>query len=213
MFAGRDYDVAVLLFYTRHRYLGIDVPTFASRDPKNYEYGNNLYAYVHCNPVNDNDPLGLMPYNEWCRKCVSGGLQEKQLAELRSAASKVEGKAYHVGNLEIGCGYCADIIVEYVNAAMDEFVNRHEPQCWDYKKIVAQKWAYPDPMTYPGTVVVLQHQFVALRPNIDSIDISGNKNGDSPIFDGWNALSNFQLQCHFSEGTVSQYHWEWNRGW
>ena len=47
------------MFY-RARYLDPSIGRFTSRDPSGFASGINLYAYVNGNPVNFNDPSGLI---------------------------------------------------------------------------------------------------------------------------------------------------------
>ncbi len=53
------------------RFRDLETGTFLTRDPIGYGGGPNVYCYVHCNPINAFDPLGLtvdwvsMPDNDF----------------------------------------------------------------------------------------------------------------------------------------------------
>ena len=58
-YTGREPDETGLVCY-RARYYDPAVGRFVSRDPSGLDGGINLYAYVNGNPVNFNDPDGLL---------------------------------------------------------------------------------------------------------------------------------------------------------
>jgi RHS repeat-associated protein len=61
-YTGREHDDESGLYYYRARYYDPDVGRFLTEDPKGFEAGVNFYAYVLNNPINANDPMGLV---EW----------------------------------------------------------------------------------------------------------------------------------------------------
>jgi RHS repeat-associated protein len=66
-YTGREYDEETGLYCYRARYYSPDLQRFISEDPIGFEGGDvNLYAYVHSNPVNRIDPLGLTDRYTWC---------------------------------------------------------------------------------------------------------------------------------------------------
>lgn len=58
-YTGREPDGTGLIYY-RARYYDPAIGRFTQRDPIGLNGGMNLYAYVGNNPVNFNDPLGLL---------------------------------------------------------------------------------------------------------------------------------------------------------
>ncbi|MCJ9430029.1 RHS repeat-associated core domain-containing protein [Kordiimonas marina] len=58
-FTARRMDDESGLYYYRNRYYQPELGRFMSRDPIGYGDGLNMYAYVHNDPVNNVDPLGL----------------------------------------------------------------------------------------------------------------------------------------------------------
>jgi RHS repeat-associated protein len=59
MFTGRNYDSETGLYYYRARYYKPSIGRFLQSDPIGYFDGTNLYTYVHNNPINSVDPLGM----------------------------------------------------------------------------------------------------------------------------------------------------------
>ncbi|WP_189799683.1 RHS repeat-associated core domain-containing protein, partial [Sulfuricella sp. T08] len=58
-FTGREPDESGLVYY-RARYYDPSIGRFTQRDPIGLNGGINLYSYVNNNPVNFNDPNGLL---------------------------------------------------------------------------------------------------------------------------------------------------------
>ncbi|HCE67759.1 MAG TPA: hypothetical protein DER40_09660 [Geobacter sp.] len=68
MYTGREWDKEAGLYYYRARYYDPMEGRFVSKDPIGSKGGDvNLYGYVHQNPINKIDPLGLK------ESCVWGG--------------------------------------------------------------------------------------------------------------------------------------------
>jgi RHS repeat-associated protein len=59
-YTGRQLDPETGLYYYRARYYDPDLGRFLSEDPLGFGSGINFYAYVGNNPVNRNDPTGLI---------------------------------------------------------------------------------------------------------------------------------------------------------
>jgi RHS repeat-associated protein len=59
-FAGREYDSETGLYYNRARYYDPSLGRFISEDPIGLNGDVNLYAYAGNDPVNHNDPTGLL---------------------------------------------------------------------------------------------------------------------------------------------------------
>ena len=58
-YTGREPDASSLIYY-RARYYDPNQIRFTQRDPAGFRDGFNRYSYVHNNPVNLNDPDGLV---------------------------------------------------------------------------------------------------------------------------------------------------------
>ncbi|AEF99541.1 RHS repeat-associated core domain-containing protein [Methylomonas methanica] len=58
-YTGREPDASGLIYY-RARYYDPNQTRFTQRDPLGYTDGVNPYLYVHNNPINFNDPNGLL---------------------------------------------------------------------------------------------------------------------------------------------------------
>ena len=61
-YTGREPDETGLIYY-RARFYDPSIGRFIQRDPIGMNGGINLYAYVKGNPINFNDPRGLVPRN------------------------------------------------------------------------------------------------------------------------------------------------------
>lgn len=59
LFAGEHLDPHAGLIFLRSRYLDPEVGRYLTKDPSGFKDGPNLYVYVHNNPINLTDPLGL----------------------------------------------------------------------------------------------------------------------------------------------------------
>ncbi|MHA7918843.1 RHS repeat-associated core domain-containing protein [Alloalcanivorax xenomutans] len=64
LYTGREYDRNSGLYYYRARYYDPEIGRFISEDPARFEGGINFYAYVGNNPINYNDPMGLVKWND-----------------------------------------------------------------------------------------------------------------------------------------------------
>jgi RHS repeat-associated protein len=58
-YTGREWDTETSLYYYRARYYDPNVGRFINEDPAGFAAGVNFYTYVHDNPGNWEDPLGL----------------------------------------------------------------------------------------------------------------------------------------------------------
>nr|VFK45843.1 MAG: RHS repeat-associated core domain-containing protein [Candidatus Kentron sp. TC] len=59
-YTGREQDAGTGLYYYRARYYDPEVGRFLTEDPLGFEAGINFYRYVDNNPVNFNDPSGMI---------------------------------------------------------------------------------------------------------------------------------------------------------
>jgi len=59
-YTGRELDSETGLYYYRARYYDPKIGRFLSEDPLGFEAGVNFYTYVQNNPINANDPSGLV---------------------------------------------------------------------------------------------------------------------------------------------------------
>ena len=60
LYTGREYDRGTGLYYYRARYYDPEIGRFISEDPLGFQAGVNFYSYVNNNPINANDPMGLV---------------------------------------------------------------------------------------------------------------------------------------------------------
>jgi RHS repeat-associated protein len=58
-YTARDFDMETGLYYYRARYYDSQVGRFLVEDPLGLRDNMNMYVYVHNNPANFDDPLGL----------------------------------------------------------------------------------------------------------------------------------------------------------
>ena len=61
-YTGREFDRETGLYYYRARYYDPEVGRFLTEDPLGFEAGINFYSYVSNNPINFNDPTGLLQF-------------------------------------------------------------------------------------------------------------------------------------------------------
>jgi len=59
-YTGREFDRETGLYYYRARYYDPESGRFYTEDPLQFRAGINFYAYVDNNPINANDPTGLL---------------------------------------------------------------------------------------------------------------------------------------------------------
>nr|VFJ44556.1 MAG: RHS repeat-associated core domain-containing protein [Candidatus Kentron sp. FW] len=59
-YTGREQDTGTGLYYYRARYYDPEVGRFLTEDPLGFKAGVNFYRYVENNPVNFNDPSGMI---------------------------------------------------------------------------------------------------------------------------------------------------------
>jgi RHS repeat-associated protein len=60
-YPGQYFDDETGLHYNRFRYYSPSLGRYITRDPVTYFAGLNFYTYVHNDPINATDPLGLWP--------------------------------------------------------------------------------------------------------------------------------------------------------
>ena len=82
-YTAREFDSETSVYYYRARYYDLNVGRFVSEDPSGLSGGVNFYAYVHNNPVNFRDPLGLYT--------LKGFPADKEI-EMRRAIEDVKKK-------------------------------------------------------------------------------------------------------------------------
>lgn len=82
-YAAREFDSETGLYYSRARYYDRQLGRFVSEDPIGLSGGINQYAYVGSDPVNANDPSGLIPPVA----VVAGGVTVVTVVALAAAAA------------------------------------------------------------------------------------------------------------------------------
>ena len=73
-YTGRVLDAATGLYYYRARMYSPVLGRFMQTDPSGYKGGNNLYAYVGNDPLNNTDPTGLWGFGLIGSGSVEGGI-------------------------------------------------------------------------------------------------------------------------------------------
>ncbi|HEX5071904.1 MAG TPA: RHS repeat-associated core domain-containing protein [Gemmatimonadaceae bacterium] len=73
---GLQYDPETGFYYMRARYYDPKIRRFISEDPLGFDGGINAYAFANADPINGNDPSGLLPYVQnlpgWNTSAVGG---------------------------------------------------------------------------------------------------------------------------------------------
>jgi hypothetical protein len=93
--------------YYGYRHDNPDTGRWLSRDPLKELGGLNLYNYVHNNPVNDFDPLGLNPFINFVAKC-SWSVIKSQILQKFDQWHFEEQANEEIDN-EIGAGGSANV--------------------------------------------------------------------------------------------------------
>ncbi len=62
--AANDERSSVPVYYYRARYYDPEIGQFISEDPLRFKAGINFYAYCNNNPINCNDPTGLLSFED-----------------------------------------------------------------------------------------------------------------------------------------------------
>ena len=84
-YTGREPDATGFVYY-RARYYDPSMGRFTQRDPSGFGGGINAYAYVNGNPINFNDPQGLVAQQagEWWQESGKGYALDFAQASLQS---------------------------------------------------------------------------------------------------------------------------------
>jgi RHS repeat-associated protein len=97
-FTGREWDPETGLYYYRARYYSPQMGRFLSEDPRRFQEGPNLYAYVRANPTTFVDPSGTSFWAKGYRAVqlikgrlprLAGSLTEAQAIARRSRGRDV----------------------------------------------------------------------------------------------------------------------------
>jgi RHS repeat-associated protein len=80
-YTAREFDSETGIYEYRHRYYNQNLGRFLSEDPIAFSGNNdNIYAYVSGDPINFNDPSGLLKiYGNWCGPNWTGGHAEQYI--------------------------------------------------------------------------------------------------------------------------------------
>jgi len=136
-YTGRDNDSEIGLYYYRARYFDPKVGRFMSEDPLGVRDHLNMYAYVHNNPINFDDPLGLYQ---------TRGFDADQKALLDAAIAEALAK------LNEKCNNCAGADGPKIAAAIEGLTFVYKPNLKECGE------------TGPLTYIRIRHE-VALGPS------------------------------------------------
>ncbi len=143
-YTGRDNDSETGLYYYRARYFDPRVGRFISEDPLGVRDHLNMYAYVHNNPINFDDPLGLYK---------TRGFDSDQKALLDAAIAEALAKLRdHQGTCADGGSSCAGADGPKIADAMENATFVYKPSLKDCGQ------------TGPLTFMRLRHE-IALGPS------------------------------------------------
>ncbi len=88
-YTGREQDPDSGLYYYRARYYDPTMGRFLTEDPKGFNAGVNFYVYAKNNPINFNDPYGLVNWDRvfWGGMEAAGGAVGVGIAATGEVAS------------------------------------------------------------------------------------------------------------------------------
>ena len=142
------------LYYMRARYYDPSVGRFISEDPLGFGGGDvNLFAYVHSNPINGNDPSGLRPLTPGelaMLQTVYNNQIDYGKIDLRSGANPLDPRTYppvltgHAVTLENtiyfpSSAYSGDFSQSGI--AMQYLLVHETGHVWEYQTNSAYSWA------------------------------------------------------------------------
>lgn len=106
-YTGREWDKETGLYYYRARYYDPIEGRFISKDPISFAGGDvNLYGYTQQNPINFNDPAGLLTSAEALAHYLggSGTALSVQFNEINTSNVRVTRFPQVQAELQKGCG-------------------------------------------------------------------------------------------------------------